>query len=60
MKRIFAILFLIAILLSACTSDYKIAVGESMKNINQLYKAYININGLSAYQINEKYLVTIY
>ena len=59
LKRIIAFLFIVTIIFSACSNDYKFMVGESMSNINKQYKSYITINTLSAYKINENYLITI-
>lgn len=59
MKKIIAFLFIVTILFSACSSNHKFRVGESMSNINKQYTSYITINTLSVYKINENYLITI-
>ena len=57
MKRIIALLIFVTILFSACSSNYKIEVGESMSKINNQYTPYTNINALSVYKINNNYLL---
>lgn len=59
MKRIITFFLIVTVLFSACSSSYKIRVGESMSSINKQYTSFISINALSVYKINENYLVTI-
>ena len=58
MNRIIILLFFMTILFSAC-SGYEVEVGEPMSKISSQYTPYITINALSAYKINDSYLITI-
>ena len=59
LKRIFAFLFVVTILFTACSGGGNFRVGESMNSINRQYESYIAVSTLSAYKINENYLITI-
>ena len=58
MKKVIFLL-LVIFLLSACSHSREFQVGQSVYNINDHYTAYININTLSVYKIDDNCLITI-
>lgn len=59
MKKVIAFLFAVTILLTACSGGHPFKIGESMSDIHKQYTAYLTMSPLSAYKVNENYLITI-
>lgn len=58
MKKIIAF-FVCSNVCSACSSNHKFMVGDSIRSINKQHMPYISNNVLSAYKVNENYLIIV-
>ncbi len=59
MKKFSVFLLSVVFLFSACSNSNDFEVGKSMSKVDSKYTPCININTLSVYKIDGKYLVTI-